>query len=615
MNFTIEKEIISKFLNSLNRCPICYENFEDNVWFLSCKCKIAFHQQCIFQSFQRIGHICPQCRQRVNNNLFRIKPDCLFPSDFNEIYEKHLSKYQTNTLEKINYYFLFKILIGFKKLNKYPYQFKQPIPFYKELNISAINFGTDGTELKDILSRYDLAVNMLNVSLKEKVIGEQVFIENEDKFFHERLMALTGPDNPSFFADINFDGVFLGGGSIFKAMSTYFTTEQILNDPNIDLDFFVYGKTASERWNAFSNFLINLKKKYQKRVFFYPTGAVVDIHIQGFPRKIQLIYGNFESIDEILHAFDFYHIRAGFDGKNLLVCPEAILAQIGRVAVIDKFYASKYNVNRVAKVKELPYEMITYNKGLPIYLYIKNDKLPKEALYLPNDLSIEGVIIRLATLYKVEPYKIIDTEDKLNEFIQSFDHNSVDMKQSGGMKHYSESNTNTLLNLNDNKKFLDNYQFDPQFIPQIFKYSNLRLLGDIKSTIAYEINIPVLKLRFELPYVAHIERSVLIAKSIWSVVGNTFYQCKLEGISDESEKIIKALLYEITFIVKKNIPDSYAFIKNENFNVFSVFIKKLKNGKCPLINNAKSLIVEPSIVEVNKEDKYVSITFSIESMV
>ena len=93
-----------------------------------------------------------------------------------------------------------------------------------------------------------------------------------------------------------------------------------------DIDLFFLG-TESRKKEMFKEFMCDLQNKCGDRpIYMGVNRSVVNIWVSGYSRMIQVILMNdktHQCISDVLDGFDFDHLRAAYDGKDIVLHKEA----------------------------------------------------------------------------------------------------------------------------------------------------------------------------------------------------------------------------------------------------------------------------------------------------
>lgn len=169
-----------------------------------------------------------------------------------------------------------------------------------------------------------------------------------------------------------------------------------------DLDIFVYGEYAGNKFRLIHDFITTIHKKYEIRV--QVDRSLINVYIKNIPRIIQFVFTNEKSSNDIISKFDFSYLMMYYENKKLWMNELCKQALITKTSVWCK--ASSFNYGkRIYK---------TINKGYKISFGYEL-MLPHHLLFLcERQLKYEDLKNDAERNYYLEA-RIIDIVDKLEQ--------------------------------------------------------------------------------------------------------------------------------------------------------------------------------------------------------
>ena len=137
---------------------------------------------------------------------------------------------------------------------------------------------------------------------------------------------------------------------------------------NCDIDLFILG-TEERKREILKDFMQDLQNKCGKGTAIYVgvNRSVLNIWITGYSRMVQLILMNdqtHKNVNDILEGFDFDHLRAAYDGNDIVVTKDAYDAICTRVTRYNGQDEKNKVTNRMMKALMRDYKFSPEEHGV-----------------------------------------------------------------------------------------------------------------------------------------------------------------------------------------------------------------------------------------------------------
>jgi hypothetical protein len=140
------------------------------------------------------------------------------------------------------------------------------------------------------------------------VISKQDFKSRYDKYTNGNLDFIN-----------DWSNVIFAGGGVLNIIDKFFDIDSHLDH---DIDLFLYGSVEIQK-EKFLKLISSLSELYPDLKFYVKNFGkqVIDIHLGENKRKIQVIFTNFMSPDEIIESFDYDCCKIYYNGNDVYISP------------------------------------------------------------------------------------------------------------------------------------------------------------------------------------------------------------------------------------------------------------------------------------------------------
>jgi len=176
----------------------------------------------------------------------------------------------------------------------------------------------------------------------------------------------------------------------------------------IDIDLFLFGDN-NRKLATIETIISNIKKTYgEQNIFVGMNYSVIDIFIKSIPRIIQIVCTDYDTAEDCIDRFDFYHLMSYYDGITVYSNEKAVECLKNNMTSINKNIQHP-SFLRIIKTLNRGLKIDNYNKNFNIitmndfYKYNKyNDQI--ELYKITNNLTDEYNDEKLFRLFDVKTY-------------------------------------------------------------------------------------------------------------------------------------------------------------------------------------------------------------------
>jgi len=235
------------------------------------------------------------------------------------------------------------------------------------------------------------------------------------------------------------DSVFLVGGTVHKCLESRIKVNDI--PEYCDVDIFVCHQDVKVITREAKKIIKYFQTRLGENIYWLVRRNILNLYVPGYNRSVQIIMFK-NTIENLLHRFDFSHIQYVYNGQKILTT----LAGLNYASLLISVHSGYYDVNfpkRYYKAKQLKLCL-----ALPIdrVLYSTIPKVVSLDYWYPTYTDdLERIQQQLKTIYRInkkyitksKPFKIywykIPTEFNTDRLI-----NSCNLSSDGDIIGYLE---------------------------------------------------------------------------------------------------------------------------------------------------------------------------------